>query len=65
MLVANYKNKKELKASVGNGLNYTETSMFGQEFVATGKFPVVGPSAYVRKFYATVEMLNGKISKVK
>lgn len=65
MLVANYNNKKDLKASVGNGLRYTETSMFGVEYKENGKFPVVGPSAYVRKWYAEVSMVDGKISKVK
>jgi len=64
MLVANYKTKKSLKESIGQSLLYTETSMFGAEYRANGKFCVVGPSAYQRKWYAEVTMANGKIAKV-
>ena len=64
MLVANYPYKKNLKESVGKHLKYTETSMFGYEFQANGKFAVVGPSAYKRNWYAEVTMKDGKILKV-
>lgn len=64
MLVANYKTKKLLKSQVGQSLRYTETSMFGAEYRDNGKFCVVGPSAYERKWYAEVWMKNGKIEKV-
>ena len=64
MIAANYKTKKALKENVGNRLNYTETSMFGSEYVSNGKFPVVGPSAYDRKWYAEVTMENDLIKKV-
>lgn len=64
MLAANYPTKKELKASVGKSLRYEETSMFGPEYKENGSFAVVGPGAYNRKWYATVVMVNGKISKV-
>lgn len=59
-----YKAKKDLKASVGKPLNYTETSMFGPEYKKDGKFCVVGPSAYERKWYAEVTMIDGKIAKI-
>lgn len=64
MLVANYKTKKDLKASLGKELHYTETSIFGKEYQENGTFCVVGPSAYVRKWYAEVTMKDCKISKV-
>jgi hypothetical protein len=64
MLGASYKTKKELKENVGQPLRYVETSMFGFEYKRDGKFCVVGPSPYVRKWYATVTMKDGKIEKV-
>ena len=64
MLGANYKTKKELKASIGKPLRFIETSMFGSEYKKTGKFCVVGPSPTQRKWYAAVSMLDGLISKV-
>lgn len=65
MLAASgYKAKKDLKASVGKQLGYIETSMFGPEYKADGTFCVVGPSAYERKWFATVTMEAGLIKKV-
>jgi hypothetical protein len=64
MLAANYKTKKQLKENVGKPLRYTETSMFGQEYTADGKFAVVGPSPYDRKWYAEITMENGLIKRV-
>lgn len=64
MLAASYPTKKDLKASVGTKLRYTETSCFGEEYKSTGKLTVVGPSAYDRKWYAEVYMVNGFINKV-
>lgn len=64
MLVANYKTKKSLKESIGKPLRYTETSMFGYEYRPDGKFAVVGPGAYERKWYAQVTMKNDLIKKV-
>lgn len=60
-----YKAKKDLKASVGQPLRYTETSLFGNEYKPTGTFCLVGPSAYERKWYAQVTMENDVIKKVK
>ena len=59
-----YKTKKDLKASIGKPLGYTETSMFGPEYKANGQFAVVGPSAYERKWFASVTMRDGLILKV-
>jgi len=64
MGVRGYKTKKELKGAVGQPLRYEETSPFGPEYKESGTFSVVGPSPYVRKWWATVTMLNGLISKV-
>jgi hypothetical protein len=65
MLAASYKTKKQLKESVGKSLRYVETSMFGAEYKDNGKFCVVGPSAYDRKWYAEITMENGLIKSVK
>lgn len=64
MLAATYKTKKDLKASVGKPLRFIETSMFGAEYQSNGKFAVVGPGPYERKWYATVVMENDLIKKV-
>ena len=65
MMACNYPSKKALKEAIGKPLKYTETSMFGAEYRADGKFCVVGPSPYERKFFAEITMENGLISKVK
>lgn len=65
MMAANYKTKKQLKESVGKQLRFTETSCFGAEYKSNGEFCVVGPSAYERKWYATVTMENDLIKSVK
>lgn len=64
MMAASYKTKKELKASVGQKLRYVETSLFGPEYKSNGKFCVVGPSPYERKWFAQVTMKDGLIEKV-
>ena len=64
MMGAHYKTKKDLKAAIGKPLRYEETSMFGEEYKADGKFCVVGPSPYERKWFASVVMENGLIKKV-
>jgi len=38
MMILNYKSKKELKEHVGQELDYTETSMFGLEYLSNGTF---------------------------
>lgn len=66
MLGASYASKKELKASVGQSLDYIETSMFAPEYKDNGTLTVVGPCPYTnRKWYAQVTMKDGKIEKVK
>ena len=65
MLIARYKTKKALKHAVGEVLRYQETSAFGPEYSHDGKFCVVGPGAYDRKWYAEVQMAGGLIAKVK
>ena len=64
MIGLDYKTKKELKASIGQALRYVETSMFGVEYVSNGKITGVGPSPYVRKWFATVTIEDDKIAKV-
>lgn len=64
MMGANYKFKKDLKSSVGQPLDYIETSMFGAEYTPDGKFCVVGPSPHERKWYAEVTMKDGLIKEV-
>ena len=65
MLGALYKTKQVLKESIGKELRYEETSIFGAEYKSDGKFCVVGPSPYVRKWYAEVEMKDNLIKSVK
>ena len=64
MMGASYKTKKALKDSVGQPLRYVETSVFGEEYKANGRFCVVGPSPYERKWFAQVTMKDGLIAKV-
>ena len=64
MMGALYPTKKALKESIGKPLIYEETSMFGLEFKADGKFCVVGPSPYNRRWYAEITMVDGLIKKV-
>lgn len=64
MAARGYKTKKELKLAIGEPLRYTETSMFGEEYTPNGSFVVVGPSAYERKWFAKVTMVDGKIKSV-
>ncbi len=65
MLVATYKTKKVLKESIGEGLLYVETSLFGAEYKLNGWLTVVGPGAYDRKWYANILMEDGRIKRVK
>ena len=68
MLITGYKSKKELKAAIGEPLQYQETSMFGDEYTPNGSFVVarrphlLGESG--REFFAQVTMQDGKIIKV-
>ena len=63
---AAYKTKKILKESIGQPLQYVETSMLKLEYTPNGTFAVVGPDAYRdRKWYATVTMRDGLIVRVR
>jgi hypothetical protein len=68
MLVFKYASKKDLKASIGQPLRYIETSIFGNEYVSTGK--LVGANrphmtGMGREFFAEVTMNDGLIVGVK
>ena len=69
ILVTGYASKKELKASVGERLEYMETSLFGPEYKSNGEFtvahrPTLGINPKGREFFARVTMKNGLIHKV-
>jgi hypothetical protein len=66
-LVVVYPSKKELKASRGQTLRFIETSFFGREYDPNGRFVVVNRphiTGVGREFFATVQMVNGKIFEV-
>jgi len=71
MMVLNYNSKKQLKENIGQPLDYTETSMFGNEYKSNGSFcgsnrpqiPEYGNSG--REFFAEVTMRNDLILSVK
>lgn len=66
-LVVVYKTKKDLKAAVGQELHYIETSMFGNEYKADGRFTVANRPHIThmgREFFAEVTMEKGRIKKV-
>ncbi len=58
--------KKALKAKVGQDADglFVETSIFGTEYKGDGRYAVVGPAPYVRKWYAQVTVKDGKVAKV-
>ena len=67
MMILNYESKKQLRENIGKELDYTETSMFGEEYKSDGKFcgcnrPHI--TGYKREFFAEVTMKDDKISKV-
>lgn len=68
MMLVHYPTKKDLKAAVGRPLRYTETSMFGEEYKANGRFTVAHRPAVQhdggQEFFATVTMRDGLIAKV-
>jgi len=68
MMILNYESKKVLKENIGNSLNYTETSLFGEEYNPNGSF--VGCNrphitGFKREFFAQITMKNGLIHSVK
>ena len=60
-LQVNYKTKKELASNIGNELNYTETSFFGDEYKDNGT--VIGCDVN-RKFFAKITIENNIIKQV-
>jgi hypothetical protein len=75
MMILNYKSKKILKESIGKPLDYTETSMFGEEYKPDGTFcgcnrpysPEYPKFAQRkgREFFASITMKDGLIKGVK
>lgn len=67
-MLALYPLKKDLKAAIGQSLQYEETSAFGNEYKADGVLTVAGrphmSSIVKREFFAKVTMKAGKITKV-
>jgi hypothetical protein len=69
MMLFNYESKKEMQKNIGNHLDYTETSIFGDEYRSNGKFTgsnrphITGIKG--REFFATVVMRDDKIVSVK
>ena len=68
MMILNYESKKALRECIGNALNYTETSLFGEEYSLNGSF--VGCNrphitGFKREFFAEITMKDGLIHTVK
>jgi len=67
MLVFNYPSKKEMKTNIGKPLRYTETSMFGPEYLDNGILTGANRPHITRQgreFFARVTMRDGLIAKV-
>lgn len=69
MMILNYKSKKQIKENIGQPLNYTETSIFGNEYKSNGVFvgsnrPQVTNNEG-REFFASVTIENDLIKSVK
>ena len=64
MLISPYPTKKSLRESIGEALLYSETSIFGPEYQATGENTVTGPRADDCKWWATVTLQDDRIIKV-
>ena len=65
MGIRGFKTKKALKDGIGQRPNFIETSLFGPEYKGDGDYTIVGPCPYTqRKWYATITVADGKISKV-
>jgi len=68
MIIFNYPSKKALKESVGQPLDYIETSLFGEEYRSDGILTGANRphiTGQGREFFANVTMENGKIKSVK
>lgn len=68
MMIFNYPSKKVLKENIGKPLRYTETSIFGNEYVSNGV--IIGANRphitrQGREFFAEVTLKDDLIIKVK
>ena len=66
MMILNYESKKQMKEHIGEPLKYTETSMFGDEYVSDGEIlgcnrPYDPRGTGTREFFAKVKMKNDLI----
>ena len=67
MIVFNYPSKKVLKQAIGKSLDYIETSLFGPEYLSTGKLTGANRphiTGQGREFFAVVHLENDIITKV-
>jgi len=68
MLIVNYSSKKEMRENIGKRLDYTETSMFGDEYLSDGTFFGSNRPSLTnnkgREFYAQITMENNLIKGV-
>ena len=67
MMIANYDTKKICKAAIGQPLRYTETSMFGPEYMADGVITVAHRPHITgrgREWFARITMAGGLIKAV-
>jgi len=68
-MILNYKSKKQIKENIGQPLNYTETSIFGNEYKSNGV--LVGSNRPQvtnnegREFFASITIENDLIKSVK
>lgn len=62
MLQLCYETKKELKANIGNELDYIETSMFKEEYKSNG---IITGCNKKRSWFANVTIEDNKIARVK
>ena len=68
MMLVHYPTKKDLAASIGERLKYSETSMFGEEWIPDGVIYVARRPHLQgggREFFAAVTMSGGLIKSVK
>lgn len=70
--MSGFKTKRELRGALGitignvpcAGPHFVETGIFGQEFTGDGEYLVVGPSLEERKWFASVTVRGGIITRV-
>lgn len=65
MGIEGFKTKKELKEAIGTRPHFIETSIFGDEYKGDGNYAVVGPHPTVRKWFAELTIVDGRIQKVR